>query len=356
MITTDSTRPRGGPESVTPPIATERQTSCPLCGALGEPRYENLQDRLFGAPGVWGFRGCPACGALWLDPRPTRASIGQAYRTYYTHGRSGAFAALAAATIRRAARARASLDYGFGKPTGSARLWALVFRLYPGLAAHADLLIRHLPVGALESGARLLDVGCGDGEALVFLSCLGWQASGVEIDPMAVRAARARGLEVIEGEIDSAGFADETFDAVTSSHVLEHVHDAMAFLSESRRVLKTGGSLVVVTPNAKAPLLTRHGEHWRGLEPPRHLVLFNADNLARLAADVGLRDIRVKRTARAASGNHFASAVSAAKAVREQREPGWRFWLGSKALEARMIRDVELGRTEGEEIVLIARK
>lgn len=79
-------------------METERQTSCPLCGTAGEAIYEDLRDSLFGAPGLWGSRACPACGALWLDPRPTRASIGEAYRTYYTHGpRSGVAAAYDAA-------------------------------------------------------------------------------------------------------------------------------------------------------------------------------------------------------------------------------------------------------------------
>jgi hypothetical protein len=210
-------------------IDTERQFSCPLCGVAGELIYDNLEDRLFGAPGLWGFRGCPACGALWLDPRPTRASIGEAYRTYLTHGRVNFLTTLATAAIRRVAREQAALVYGFGRPTPVlAQICSLAARLYPGLTDQTDLLVRHLHSSALKSGARLLDVGCGDGEAIAFLGGLGWQASGVEIDPMAVQAARARGLEVIEGEIGSAALADESFDVVTSSHVLEHVHDPSA--------------------------------------------------------------------------------------------------------------------------------
>ena len=248
-----------------PSIESERQTSCPLCATPGAVRFEDLSDRLFGAPGVWGCRTCPACEALWLDPRPTRGSIGEAYRTYYTHGATG-LAALAAAAIRLVAREQAALVHGFGRPTPVlAQICSLAVRFYPGLADQCDLLVRHLPASAFRLGARLLDVGCGDGEALIFLAGLGWRVSGVEFDPMAVRAARARGLDVIEGEIGSADLADDCFDVVTSSHVLEHVHDPRAFLGESRRVLKTGGVLVAVTPNARSPLAVRHGRHWRGL-------------------------------------------------------------------------------------------
>lgn len=209
----------------------------------------------------------------------------------------------------------------------------------------------------MGAGARLLDVGCGHGEALGFLASLGWHATGVEIDPRAVAAARARGLDVIQGEIASAGLADESFDAVTSSHVVEHVHDPRAFLVEGRRVLRTGGVLVAVTPNARSELLARHGRNWLGLDPPRHLVLFNADNLARLAREVGFREVSVKRTARLASFAHIASVGIAAKGAHQLGGwLGWRIWLEAKLLEARMIRDLRRGRAEGEELVLIARK
>jgi len=342
---------------MTPAIETERQVSCPLCATAGTPLYEDLVDRLFGAPGRWGLKTCAACGALWLDPRPTRASIGEAYRTYYTHGKTSAVSDLAAAAIRRVARERAAQRHGFGRPTpGLAALCALAAGLYPGLADHAEGLIGHLPASALGSDARLLDVGCGDGETLSFLADLGWRTTGLELDPLAVQAARARGLEVIEGDLASAGLADESFEAVTSRHVLEHLHDPAEFLIQSRRVLKTGGLLVAMTPNARSELLARHGRHWRGLEPPRHLVLFNADNLARLASDVGLREVTVKRTARLASFMHIASARIAADSGDPAGARGVRLWLESKILEARMADGLRRGRGEGAELVLIARK
>jgi ubiquinone/menaquinone biosynthesis C-methylase UbiE len=111
-----------------------------------------------------------------------------------------------------------------------------------------------------------------------------------------VAAARARGLEIHHGTLTDTGLADESFDAVTSSHVIEHVHDCAAFLSQSRRVLKPEGRLVAVTPNARAMLLDRHGANWLALDPPRHLLLFTAGSLRALAQKVGLRDIQVTMT------------------------------------------------------------
>jgi 2-polyprenyl-3-methyl-5-hydroxy-6-metoxy-1,4-benzoquinol methylase len=173
---------------------------------------------------------------------------------------------------------------------------------------------------------------------------------------MAVQAAKAKGLDVVAGDIGAAGFADESFDAVTSSHVLEHLHDPRAFFAESRRVLKTGGMLVATTPNASSELLVRHGGDWRGLEPPRHIILYNAEALAKLATDAGLRDVRVKRTAHVASFMHIESVRMANKGISPKGWPLVRIWLESKIIESRMSRDVRLGRAEGTELTLTARK
>ncbi len=340
-----------------PVIDIERQTSCPLCGAAGDLVYEGLRDQLFGAPGDWTYRLCPACGLLWLDPRPTQATIGEAYRTYYTHGGAGLVSNLATAAIKRVARERAAQLYGLGRPTlGIAQLCTFACRLYPGLANNADALIRHLSAQDIGEDARILDVGCGDGTGMAFLESIGWRASGVEIDSKAVQVAREKGLEVMEGDLASAGFADDSFDAVTSSHVVEHLHDPRAFIDEITRILRPDGMLVIMTPNVRSELLSRHGRNWRGLEPPRHLMLFNADNLSRLACDAGFREVRVKRTAHLASFLHIASARIASEGRPAGLISAARVWLESKVIEARLTRDVRFGQAEGAELALIARK
>lgn len=340
-------------------IRTEPQPLCQLCGSEGTLRYQALTDRLFGAPGTWNVKACSnlACGTLWLDPRPILADIGKAYRNYYTHGAGGPAAQLMQRTVRALAWAHAVARYGFpenGLPRTAARAAALLASLYPGLAAHLDLLVRYLPHSAM-AGGRLLDVGCGDGQALEILADLGWLVSGVEVDPDAVAAARARGLEIRHGTLTDAGLGEGSFDAVTSSHVIEHVHDCAAFLSESRRVLKPGGRLVVVTPNARAMLLERHGKNWHGLHPPYHLLLFTAESLRSLAQKVGLRDVHVEATCRGAAFNHITSTKNA-----EDRHYGWGRWPGlptwlhAQALQCWEQLATKLGSAAGEELVLTA--
>ena len=68
-------------------IEAQQKPLCAFCGSKGEVLYQGLRDRLWGAPGFWGFRRCtdPGCGLLWLDPCPLETDIGKAYLDYFTH-------------------------------------------------------------------------------------------------------------------------------------------------------------------------------------------------------------------------------------------------------------------------------
>jgi 2-polyprenyl-3-methyl-5-hydroxy-6-metoxy-1,4-benzoquinol methylase len=324
-------------------METERQQCCPLCGE-GTPssRFEGLRDGLWDVPGEWSMRECATCGAFWLDPRPTEADIGKAYAGYYTHGGGGLARKVALATARLVARQRHERGV-----VGQAVRWLTA--MAPGVATQMDLASRYLEP---QQGATLLDVGCGDGASLDWLRDLGWNASGVEIDPAGVAAARAARRPVTAGT--AADLEDETFDVVTASHVIEHVHDPKAFLAHCRRIVRPGGKVVMVTPNARSPMLAMHGEHWVQLDAPRHLVLFNADNLRNLAGSVGFSQIEIHRTARAVAWSHIASTeLRRAGHYRWNAPGGLRLWIEAQALQRKVSRAVRSG-AEGEELVLIA--
>ena len=86
--------------------------------------------------------------------------------------------------------------------------------LRPDLAIIAD---------AVPSSARVLDVGCGDGELMVALQGKGVDARGLEIDPANVTAAIARGQSVVQGDAnhDLADYPDDAFDYAILSQTLQ---------------------------------------------------------------------------------------------------------------------------------------
>lgn len=97
---------------------------------------------------------------------------------------------------------------------------------------------------------RLLDIGCGRGLLVHHAMQTGWEATGVEISPLACRLAKAEfGLDVFQGELAEARFDGSAFDVVTFVDVLEHLDDPLGQLREAYRVLKPGGLLVVRVPN-----------------------------------------------------------------------------------------------------------
>jgi SAM-dependent methyltransferase len=102
----------------------------------------------------------------------------------------------------------------------------------------------------VDPGARVLDCACGDGVGLAALRELGFRGPvGVELSREKAARARSSGFRVEERDMhDLSVLDDESFDAVLSSHTLEHAFEPGRVLAELRRVLVTGGALLVVLP------------------------------------------------------------------------------------------------------------
>ena len=271
-------------------IRTRSNPNCYLCETQGELLYENLVDRLFRAPGKWNLRRCrnPECGMVWLDPLPLEEDIGKAYAKYYTHSATPMRRTWFIGLLRRLAfafRALANPIHGERK-----RLFSM----------HLDKV----------KPGKLLDVGCGNGVRLAKLRALGWDVYGQDVDPVAVAYARETlGLEAHLGRLRDVPFAENSFDCVTLNHVIEHAHDPVGLLRESRRFLKPGGLLVIVTPNVSSFAHKHFGPFWRGLEPPRHIHLFSPNTLSATTAKAGFKVTRLWTTVGNAQGLAHGSLV-----------------------------------------------
>ena len=113
----------------------------------------------------------------------------------------------------------------------------------------SDLDTQKLIARLVPEGARVLDLGCGDGALLDLLQrergCSGY---GVEIADGNVLKCIRRGVDVIQLNLDEglAMFDDASFDVVLQIDTLQHLRNAEVMLRETARVGRTG---IVAFPN-----------------------------------------------------------------------------------------------------------
>jgi 2-polyprenyl-3-methyl-5-hydroxy-6-metoxy-1,4-benzoquinol methylase len=263
-------------------IRTRPNPTCLLCGSPGRLLYSGLKDRLFSAPGEWQLKQCTRaeCGLIWPDPVAIPEDLHLAYQKYYTHTEpTGAVARLKQQVLSRGYR------FAIGIPAVLTGL----------MRQRRDFM--HMYLDELKPG-KLFDAGCGDGQFLHLMSQFGWQGTGIDFDEAAIETGRQKyGLTLAVGDFQTATIEENAFDAVTMSHVIEHVPDPIGCLAKCRRMLKPGGRLVVTTPNTRSLGHQEFKESWRGLEPPRHLHIFHPALLGECAQRAGLHVVRTGSTA-----------------------------------------------------------
>ncbi|MBI5071147.1 MAG: class I SAM-dependent methyltransferase [Deltaproteobacteria bacterium] len=203
---------------------------------------------------------CAACGLAVTLPQPAPPEMGRYYPPAY-YGSAGA---------RR-----------FPGPVE----W-LQRRLYGSRARAVEALAGGRP-------GRVLDVGCGPGWLLDAFRRRGWEPVGTELSEASAARARALGLPVHVGPLESWPWPEGHFDAVTLWHVLEHWPDPRLPIERLARLLRPGGVLLVGVPDFGSPEARLARAGWFHLDVPRHLVHLTPASLGQLLSREGLA---VRRT------------------------------------------------------------
>jgi 2-polyprenyl-3-methyl-5-hydroxy-6-metoxy-1,4-benzoquinol methylase len=239
---------------------------------------------MYSAPGKWNMSKCTnsTCGLLWLNPMPVEEDLWKIYVNYYTHGTQGKYTF---DFIRKIENKYYEHEYGYKnleKPNSALPGWLV--KLFPTEKAELDFRILGLEA---NEGGKLLDIGCGNGHLIKRLSNMGWDVEGMDFDPVAVEYCKSQGLNARSGNFFDMNYPSNYYDAVTMSHVIEHVPDPAKTLKEVYRILKPGGTLVMETPNSDSWIYNDiMQEEWLHLHPPAHIIIFNSENMKTLVESV----------------------------------------------------------------------
>lgn len=270
-----------------PPIHLE-PVDCPLCGSDSARHYISGPDYLCGVAGTFTVVRCRNCRHVYLNPRPTPASVSDCYPNSYGPFAIGLGDDISSTAVEPDADkpVESSADAETDPPAPQRWYLSGPVRKIPGLRRLYYWLIesRSVYFPAPEGqNRRALDVGCSSGSLLLKLRERGWDAQGVEIAESPAMVAKRLGFDVHIGTLESSSFEDGRFDAVFAMMVIEHVPDPIATLREIRRLLVPGGLLVISVPNFGCWERVVFGRYWRGLELPRHFQHFTRRSLRQLA-------------------------------------------------------------------------
>lgn len=229
--------------------------SCPVCS---ENSSKTFLAKVNLVPGTeYDLVECQHCGVRYFDPMPKVDELSRFY--------SGAY-------------------YNFDKSREEGK----------GMS-FAGLLKK------IKDKGKFLDVGCATGFFINGIkSHSDWEVYGTDFGESAVRFAREKlGLNVVQGDLESAAFPDEYFDYIHVNNVLEHVLSPVTLLKECRRIIKPDGTFFLSVPNGFIDSLDLI-QFWKEEKKPSrskdgHIFFFPARTLLMLIEKTGFR-IEKKKT------------------------------------------------------------
>lgn len=139
-----------------------------------------------------------------------------------------------------------------------------------------------------QQGDDVLEVGCGSGYYTRALVDLGARVTATDLSSAYVEQARrlAPGAEFRVEDAQRLSFADESFDRVLLTEVVEHVPDPAHAVAEAARVLRPGGVLALSTPSRRSPMNAAYAlkRRIRGYDVNEHLHELTSGELRQLLA------------------------------------------------------------------------
>lgn len=261
--------------------------ACPICGSVRARSLCLSRDYVYGIGGDFRFVRCRECSHVFMNPRPSAASLLACYPAGYGPYEGGGVSEAASP--------------GFPEPSVVSGAATRRIRRWVGTKTGLRAFLRWLgderatvlPRAPRPGVSRMLEIGCAHGGYLQRAAAAGWLVDGIEPSPEAAAQAESRGIPVFVGRLDQAKLQPSSREAIAFWMVLEHVPEPVEFLSTVQRTLTPGGVVALSIPNAHSLERWVFGRYWQGYDPPRHLQVFTATEIRRVLLQLGFVDVRV---------------------------------------------------------------
>lgn len=222
--------------------------NCPLCDGSDYSVIQYSKDfRLKLSDTLFSITRCGGCGFIYLNPRPLKDEL----LNFYT-------------------------------PDFHKKDQSLLYKIIEPSFMLAQKSIGKTFKKYKKSG-RLLDIGCGNGNFILFMQKFGYDVCGVELNPEAQKFTCGKLKDrIFYNELKECNFQAKTFDIITMMQTLEHVYNLSEIFNEIKRVLKDDGILYISVPNTDFFESRLFGPYYYNLEVPRHLYFFTKKSIKNL--------------------------------------------------------------------------
>ncbi len=235
---------------------------CQLCKCKESfVETRNIKDWEFGAGNVYEYRKCINCNQVQLYPFPTLQQLEAAYPDDYS------------------AYVNIAQNRGI---------------IYNTLYKFVNFIrYRRLRV-LIPKGAKILDVGCGNGQFLAELVRLGaTELHGVDFNEKAVELAQKKGINAYKGVFLEYVEKKNSFSAIFMNHYIEHVLNPKAEIEKAYVLLKKNGYLIGELPNFSSLERRWFKRYWGGNHVPRHTFQYDRAQLHSHLSAAGFSDIKI---------------------------------------------------------------
>lgn len=232
-------------------------SNCPVCGSSNINPLLTVEDHSVSKEQfvIWQ---CTSCSLRFTQDVPDEESVGRYYQ---------------------------SSDYISHTNTSK----GLINKIYQRVRKHTLSQKAGLIIGETVKEGKILDIGAGIGAFLNTMKAKGWEVVGIEPD----EGARRQAKNLFHLDLDETDalqqIPEDSFEAITLWHVLEHVHQLHAYIERLKEILKANGKIFVAVPNYESTDSSIYKLYWAAYDVPRHLYHFTPKSMQVLMQQHGLK-------------------------------------------------------------------